>query len=188
MSTYENVIVKIDEYHATIEVSRPKALNALNIETLIEIEKVILNLNEDPSIKAIILTGHGEKAFVAGADIAAMRDMTAEQADQFCHQGHRTMDTIEESPKPVIAAVNGFALGGGCELALACDFIYESENAKFGLPETKLGLFPGFGGTQRMPRVVGAARAKELIFTGRVINATEACAWGMVNKVVPQEH
>jgi enoyl-CoA hydratase len=134
----------------------------------------------------LVVTGAGEKAFVAGADISEMSGMRLEEARSFARSGHVTLDAIEQLPVPVIAAVNGFALGGGCEIALACDFIYAAENAKFGQPEVKLGVIPGFGGTQRLLRRVGVAMAKEIVFTGRTLSAQEALAIGLVNKVVPQ--
>jgi enoyl-CoA hydratase len=133
------------------------------------------------------MTGAGDKAFIAGADIEAMVEMDKNDASNFVHIGHDAMRTIEECTKPVIAMVNGYALGGGTETAMACDFVYASESAKFGLPEVSLGIFPGFGGTQRLPRYIGEQRAKELIFTGRMLTATDAYNWGIVNKVVPAE-
>ena len=131
----------------------------------------------------VILTGSGEKAFVAGADISGMKEMNALQAREFCNLGHRAMRMVANCKKPIIAAVNGFCLGGGFELALACDFIYASEHAKLGLPEVNLGLFPGFGGTQRLARLIGKNRAKELIYTARMLSAHEALDWGIANRV-----
>lgn len=172
---------------ATVLVDRPEALNALNADVLAELTVVFRDLGTDASVRAILLTGAGDKAFVAGADIAAMQKMSAADADDFIQLGQNCMDTIANCPKPVIAAVNGYALGGGCELALACDWIIASTKAVLGLPEVGLGLYPGFGGTQRLPRLIGPARAKELIFTGRRLKADEALAWGLVNQVVPPE-
>ena len=170
---------------ATITINRPKALNALNSKVLKALEEVLDQVNVDDEIRVVIITGSGEKAFVAGADIAEMSEMTPLEGSNFSRLGQLVFKKVEELKKPVIAAVNGYALGGGSELALACDFIYASENAKFGLPEVTLGIFPGFGGTQRLPRLIGKGRAKELIFTGKMISASEAYEIGMVNKVVP---
>ena len=184
--SFENIILSFEESWALIQVNRPKQLNALNAQTLVELEKAVSEAQQNKAVRSIIITGSGDKAFVAGADIAAMKEMKPAEAREFVLQGHRTMNAIENAACPVIAAVNGFALGGGTELALACDFIYASNNAKFGLPETKLGLFPGFGGTQRLPRVVGVAKAKEYIFSARVFGADEALAIGLANKVLEQ--
>ena len=180
-----NVRVEVDWPFATVTVDRPKSLNALDTRTLQELEKAAANLSQHEGLRGVILTGAGEKAFVAGADIAEMNEMDADRARHFGALGQRVMDAISALPLPVVAAVNGFALGGGCELALACDFIYASENAKFGLPEVSLGVLPGFGGTQRLSRLVGRARAKELIFTGDMIDAAKAKAIGLVMDVVP---
>ncbi len=180
-----NVRVEIDGPFATVTVDRPRSLNALDASTLQELEKAAGDLAGRADLRGVIVTGAGEKAFVAGADIAAMQGMSAGEARQFGALGHRAMDAIAALPVPVVAAVNGFALGGGCELALACDFIYASENAKFGQPEVSLGIIPGFGGTQRLTRLVGRARAKELIFTGDMIDAAKARDIGLVLEVVP---
>ncbi|HTS81259.1 MAG TPA: enoyl-CoA hydratase-related protein [Myxococcaceae bacterium] len=180
-----NVRVEVDGPFATVTVDRPKSLNALDTRTLQELEKAAADLAQRPDIRGVIVTGAGEKAFVAGADIAEMNGMDAERARHFGALGQRVMDAIGALPVPVVAAVNGFALGGGCELALACDFIYASENARFGLPEVSLGVIPGFGGTQRLTRLVGRARAKELIFTGDMIDAARAREIGLVLDVVP---
>jgi len=145
-------------------------------------------LAQDSDVGIVIITGAGEKAFVAGADIKEMKDMSPLEARNFMHFGQGVFNDIENLPKPTIAAVNGFALGGGCELALSCDMIIASEKAKFGLPEVTLGIHPGFGGTQRLPRLIGSAKAKELIFTGKMIDANEALRIGLVNKVVPPEN
>jgi enoyl-CoA hydratase len=146
----------------------------------------IQEVRNHPELKALIITGSGEKAFVAGADIAEMKGMSSFEALNFSKLGHLTLKMIEDLDRPVLAAVNGFALGGGTEIALACDFVYASENAKFGLPEVTLGIFPGFGGTQRLPRLIGKGKAKELIMTGRMITSQEALALGIVNRVFPQ--
>lgn len=168
-----------------LTIERPEKLNALNRRVIAEIESAVAEVRHRHGTHALIVTGAGDKAFVAGADIAEMRDMRLEDARNFARAGHRALDALEALPVPVIAAVNGFALGGGCELALACDFIYASDRAKFGQPEVKLGVIPGFGGTQRLMRRVGVAMAKELIFTGATIDAHEALRIGLVNKVVP---
>ena len=169
----------------TVTLNRPDKLNALNEELLKELANAISEFAHDASVSCAILTGAGDRAFAAGADIAAMSGMTATQAKGFAELGHRIGHAIESAHFPVIAAVNGFALGGGCELALACDFIYASDKAKFGQPEVNLGVIPGFGGTQRMARRVGEARARELCMTGDMVGAEEALRIGLVNAVVP---
>lgn len=169
-----------------LTISRPQALNALNTDVLIEMHKLLADIHYDPEIKVLIITGEG-KAFVAGADISEMADMNPLDAREFALLGNSVFSTIEEMEKPVIAAVNGFALGGGCELALACDIRLGSEKAKMGQPEVGLGITPGFGGTQRLMRVVGPAKAKELIFTGKTIDAQEALGIGLLNHVYPVE-
>lgn len=181
-------VLKIErkQNYAVIAVHRPEALNALNRDVLFALERTVHDFawGKD-KVNGLIITGAGEKAFVAGADIASMQSMTAVQADEFCGLGHHVMSLIENFPGPVIAAVNGFALGGGLELALACDFIYASDTAKLGLPEVNLGLFPGFGGTQRLARAIGRQKAKEWIFTAKTFSAVEAKAVGLVNEVLP---
>ena len=185
---YTNIIYQIDNNIAVITFNRPKALNALNKALLSELTTALDEIRKNQDIRVLILTGAGEKAFVAGADITELaQSLDAIQAKHFAEIGHQVMNRLQELPIPVIAAVNGFALGGGSEIALACDFIYASENAKFGLPEITLGLIPGFGGTQRLPRQIGKNMAKELIFTGKMINAQTAHAIGMVNQVLPSE-
>jgi enoyl-CoA hydratase len=181
--SYENILVETANGIATISINRPKALNALNQDVLSELIAAFTAASGNAEVKGVIVTGAGDKAFVAGADIASMKTMTPMEADRFCQLGHRAMRLIETFEKPVIAAVNGFALGGGCELALSCDFIYASKTAKFGLPEVNLGIFPGFGGTQRLMRLVGRNAAKELIYTADIIGADDAKAIGLVNKV-----
>jgi len=183
----EFVKLELEGTLAIITIDRPKALNALNPQVLTELADCIAKVATDMSLRALIVTGAGEKAFVAGADIAAMANFTAQEAKTFGEQGHGVMDALESLAVPVIAAVNGFALGGGSELALACDFIYASEKAKFGLPEVTLGVIPGFGGTQRLTRLLGRARAKELIFTGEIIDAAKAKQIGLALEVVPSE-
>ena len=184
---YENILFDVEEGIATITFNRPEILNALNAESLKELSHALdeVALNED--IRVLILTGAGEKSFVAGADITEFPTFNALTAKLFSQAGHNLMNKLQNLPIPVIAAINGYALGGGCEVAIACDFIYASENAMFGLPEINLGIIPGFGGTQRLPRLVGANMAKEIIFTGKMITAAEARAIGLVNSVWPQE-
>jgi enoyl-CoA hydratase len=169
---------------ATVTVNRAQALNALDRATLEALLAAFGAVDADPDVRCAILTGAGEKAFVAGADIKAMADLTPREARAFAELGHRLGDLIEGLRVPVIAAVNGFALGGGCELALACDFIYAARTAKLGQPEVGLGVIPGFGGTQRLARRVGVGRARELCYTGAVIGAEEAARIGLVNAVV----
>jgi enoyl-CoA hydratase len=183
---YKNISLSVEGEIGILMINRPKALNALNIETLKEIQFGIQEVKDNPELKVLIVTGAGEKAFVAGADILEMRDMSSIEALNFSKMGNFTLKMIQDLDRPVIAAVNGYALGGGTEIALACDFAYASENARFGLPEVTLGIFPGFGGTQRLPRLIGKGNAKELILTGKMITAQEAFRMGIVNKVVPQ--
>jgi enoyl-CoA hydratase len=185
MPSYENVRYEVDGFIATITVAREKALNALNRQTLNEIGWALREADGDARVRCVILTGAGEKAFVAGADIAEMAEQNSIEARGFAAAGRAVGDVLETMTKPVIAAVNGFALGGGCELALACDFVYASDKAKFGQPEVNLGVIPGFGGTQRLARRVGMARAMELVLTGDMIGADEALRVGLVNKVFP---
>ncbi|MBJ6802582.1 enoyl-CoA hydratase/isomerase family protein [Geomonas propionica] len=181
-----NILCEIAEGIATVTVNRPASLNALNSQVLGELECTLYKLEQDAAVRVVILTGAGEKAFVAGADIKEMADMTSFEGHRFALQGQRVMLFMEKMSKPVIAAVNGYALGGGLELALACDVIYASDNAKLGFPEVTLGIIPGFGGTQNLSRLIGPNRAKELIYSGRMINAQKALAWGVVNEVVAQ--
>jgi enoyl-CoA hydratase len=185
--TYRNLSFDLEDRIGTVTINRPKALNALNTETLHELQGVFHKMEDDPEVQVVILTGAGDRAFVAGADIQEMKDMDCLEALRFSEFGHETLDQIEGLRKVVIAAVNGFALGGGTELALACDFIFASEKAKFGFPEVTLGIFPGFGGTQRLPRLIGKSGAKELICTGAIISAGEAKDFGIVNRVLPAE-
>jgi enoyl-CoA hydratase len=182
---YKNILVSFEDEIGILTINRPKALNALNIETLREIQMGIQEVKDHLEMKILIVTGAGEKAFVAGADILEMKEMNSIEALNFAKLGHTTLKMIQDLDRPVIAAVNGFALGGGTEIALACDFIYASENARFGLPEVTLGVFPGFGGTQRLPRLIGKGKAKELIMTGKMISAQEAYEMGIVNRVFP---
>ncbi len=178
--------IKHDGHVGFLTINRPDKLNALSREVLMDLRTGVAELLGRPDIRAIVLTGAG-KAFVAGADIAAMTRMTPAEAREFATLGHEVFDALETMSCPVIAAVNGFALGGGCELALACDFIYASAKAKFGQPEVSLGVIPGFGGTQRLPRRVGPAVARELVFTGKMIGAEEALRIGLANAVFDPE-
>jgi len=182
---YENILFQLNQGIATITFNRPRALNALNQALLADLSKALDEIAADEEVRVLILTGAGEKAFVAGADISELATFTALQAKVFSRAGHAIIAKLQELPIAVIAAVNGFALGGGSEIALACDFIYAAEHARFGLPEINLGLIPGFGGTQRLPRLVGAHRAKELIFSGKMVSASEAAQIGLVNRVLP---
>ena len=183
---FNNLLLDKADGIATVTINRPKALNALNAETLLELQAVFAHLAEASDVGVVVLTGAGEKAFVAGADIAAMQPLDATTARHFARLGHEVLHAIEKGPKPVIAAVNGFALGGGCELAMACDLRFASDTAKFGQPEVNLGVIPGFGGTQRLARLVGKGRALELVLSGAMIDAAEAWLIGLVNRVVPQ--
>lgn len=183
----KNVLLEKEGNLAIVTINRPKALNALNSETLTDLNTVIEDLEKDSNIYAVILTGAGEKAFVAGADIAEMKDLNEEQGREFGVLGNKVFRRLETLDKPVIAAISGFALGGGCELSMSCDIRIASEKAKFGQPESGLGITPGFGGTQRLPRLVGLGKAKELIYTGDIIKADEALRIGLVNKVVALE-
>lgn len=184
---YTNIQYQLEDGIAVVTVNRPDKLNALNAATIAELTACFADIGQNKTVRVVVLTGTGEKAFVAGADISEMAEMTAQMAERLSNRGQVLMDSIENLGKPVIAAVNGFALGGGCELAMACTFRYASENAKLGLPETGLGLIPGFGGTQRLPRLVGKGRALEMVLLGNMITAVDAMAIGLVNKVYPQE-
>ena len=170
----------------TVTINRPQSLNALNSELLDTLAESIERISTDNEVKIVVITGSGDKAFVAGADISEMAAMDTVQALHFSRKGQKLLGTIETMDKVVIAAVNGYALGGGFELALACDFIYASSNAQFGLPEVTLGIMPGFGGTQNLPRLIGPNRSRELIFSGKMLEANQAEAWGIVNKVFKQ--
>ena len=183
--TYENLILDVRDGIARVTVNRPKVLNALNEKTVREIHAVFSSLRDNPDVGVVILTGSGEKAFVAGADINELAVMTPLQGEASSKLGQLALREIELLGKPVIAAINGFALGGGCELALACHIRFAAENAKLGLPEVGLGIIPGYGGTQRLPRIVGLGLALELITTARMIDAQEALRIGLVNRVLP---
>ncbi|HJV36444.1 enoyl-CoA hydratase/isomerase family protein [Geomonas sp.] len=184
---FKSLLLDITDGIAKLTVNRPESLNALNAELLSELECAVYQLEQDSAVKVVIVTGAGEKAFVAGADIKEMSSMTPYQAHQFALKGQRVVLSLQKMKKPVIAAVNGYALGGGLELALACDFIYASDKAKLGFPEVTLGIMPGFGGTQNLARLVGPGRANEMIFSGRMISAEKALAWGVVNELFPAE-
>ena len=184
---YENLLLEKEGALAILYVNRPKALNALNKDTLLEMKDAITSIKNDPEVDVLIVTGAGDKSFVAGADIAFMQSLTAVEAREFGALGQEVFRMIEAMEKPVIAAVNGFALGGGCELAMCCDFRIASSKAKFGQPEVGLGITPGFGGTQRLPRLVGSGMARQMLYTADVIDASEALRIGLVNNVVAPE-
>lgn len=181
---YQNLLFANEDGIGIITLNRPKALNALNGATMLELNDLADKISKDESVKVVIITGSGEKAFVAGADITEMQPMTAIEGRNWGKLGQATFAKIENLPQPVIAAVNGFALGGGCELSMSCDIRIASERAKFGQPEVSLGITPGFAGTQRLARLVGRGVAKELLFTGDIIDAAEAYRIGLANKVV----
>lgn len=185
--SYNNLLVTVDNEVATITINRESKLNALNIETLREIKEAVKSFYNDRAVKGIIITGAGSKAFAAGADIEEFANFDVEQGTQMSEAGHSVLNTIEQSPKPVIAAVNGYALGGGCELAMACHLRIASENAKFGQPEVNLGITPGYAGTQRLVQLVGKGKAIELLMTADIIGAEEAYRLRLVNHVVPQD-
>ena len=183
----ENIILEHEKGIATIYINRPEKLNALNKATIQELHETLKLIDKNPDVRVIIITGSGEKAFVAGADIAEFAHFSAEEGAQLASKGQQILfDYIENMKTPVIAAINGFALGGGLELAMACHFRIASENAKMGLPETSLGLIPGYGGTQRLPQLIGKGRATEMILTAGMIDAETAKMYGLVNHVVPQ--
>jgi len=183
---YANLLVSVSEKIATITVNRPKSLNALNPATMQELSAAFEDLAAREDAGVVLLTGAGEKAFVAGADISELRHLTPVQALEFALFGQGVLERIERLPQPVIGVINGFALGGGCELAMACDLLIAADTAKFGQPEVGLGIIPGYGGTQRLPRLVGRNLAKELVLTGEMITAQRAYEIGLVNRVVPQ--
>ncbi|WP_304343507.1 enoyl-CoA hydratase/isomerase family protein [Chryseobacterium koreense] len=187
--SYENIIFETEGPIATITINRPQSLNALNVKTIAELSEAVDQIGKDPNIRIAIITGSGEKAFVAGADIKEFSDFSSAQAQELATKGHQSMtDKIENLNKPVIAAINGFALGGGLELAMSCHIRYASDNAKLGLPEVTLGLIPGYGGTQRLPKLVGKGLANEMIFSAKMISAQRAKEIGLVNDVfIPEE-
>lgn len=186
---YENILVSQETNIATVTINRPTKLNALNKATIIELQHALTSLEINKEIRVIILTGSGEKAFVAGADISEFAHFSESEGANLALQGQTGLfDLIENLATPVIAAINGFALGGGLELAMACHFRVASENAKMGLPEVTLGVIPGYGGTQRLPQLVGKGKAMEMILTAGMLNAEEAKSYGLVNYVLPQEN
>ncbi|MER3497368.1 MAG: enoyl-CoA hydratase [Chitinophagaceae bacterium] len=180
---YNTLLTGLENGIFTITINRSDKMNALNRQVIDELEKAVEEVYTNNDIKAAIITGAGNKAFVAGADISEFLNLEPSKATQLAKRGHEVFDKIENSPKPIVAAVNGFALGGGCELALACHFIYAAENAKFGQPEVNLGLIPGYGGTQRLTQVVGRNLSMELLMSGNMISAKEAMEYGIVNRV-----
>ncbi len=184
---YQNLLYEVKESIAIVTINRPDKLNALNIQTMQEIEELFAELKDDENVKVVILTGAGEKAFVAGADIAELNKLDILTGKEFSENGQAVFNLIENLEKPVIAAVNGFALGGGCELALACHIRLASEKAKFGQPEVNLAVIPGYGGTQRLSRLINKGRAIEYILTGDMIPADEAYRIGLANKVYPAD-
>lgn len=182
---FKNLLTRKGDGIGWITINRPDKLNAMNIETIEELRTAFREFGDDPEVRAVILTGAGEKAFIAGADISEFIHLDAEKGREYARRGQELTRTIEDFPKPVIAAINGYALGGGTEFALACHIRLASENAKLGQPEVKLGIIPGYGGTQRLARLIGKGKAMEMILSGRIIEAGEACEIGLVNKVVP---
>jgi enoyl-CoA hydratase len=185
--SYENLLLEIKDGVAVVTVNRPDKLNALNDRTMAELDAVFTALAADDAVRGVILTGAGEKAFVAGADIGELATQSPVQGKERSIHGQKILDRIEGFPKPVVAAVNGFALGGGCEVAMACHVRVASENARLGTPEVKLGIMCGYAGTQRLPRLVGKGRALEILLTGEMVDAAEAYRIGLVNKVVPKD-
>ena len=185
MTSFQNIKLETKNHIAYITIDRPKVLNALNMATMQELKQAVASIKDDADVRVVILTGAGEKSFVAGADIGELSVHTPVSAKEYTHQGQAIIDAIENLGKPVIACLNGFALGGGCELAMACTMRLASENAKLGQPEVKLGLMPGYGGTQRLSRLVGKGIAMQLVLTGEMISAQEAYRIGLVNEVLP---
>jgi enoyl-CoA hydratase len=186
MVSYKNIqIASKNPKILTVIINRPEALNALNSETLHELEEILQQASQNHEVAGLIITGEGEKAFVAGADIKELTSLTKEKASKFAHFGQKVFKMLEESSKPTIAVVNGFALGGGCELAMACHMRIAVESAKFGQPEVNLGIIPGYGGTQRLTQIVGRGKALEWMITGEMITSDEALKWGLINHVAP---
>lgn len=183
---YKNLLLSVNENIAIVTLNRPEKLNALNRDTLVELKTVFEKLKSDENVFVVIVTGSGEKAFVAGADISEINKLNMVEGKKFAEFGQSVFTLIDKFEKPVLAAVNGFALGGGCELALSCHIRFASENAKFGQPEVNLGIIPGYGGTQRLARLINSGRAAELILTADMVDANEALRIGLVNKVYPQ--
>src|SRR3954454_9606675 len=185
--TFDNIRFDRKDPIAYVTIDRPKVLNALNMATMGELVTIFTQLKDDREVRVVILTGAGEKSFVAGADIGELQKNNPVEAKEYTHRGQAVLDLIENLGKPVIACLNGFALGGGCEIAMACTMRIASENAKLGQPEVKLGLIPGYGGTQRLPRLVGTGLAMQILLTGEMISAQEAHRIGLVNEVVPAD-
>src|SRR5436305_3753064 len=183
--TFESLVFEKKNNIAYVTIDRPKVLNALNMATMGELRNAFTDLKQDRELRVVILTGAGEKSFVAGADIGELQKNNPVEAKEYTHRGQAVLNLIENLGKPVIACINGFALGGGCEMALACTMRLASENAKLGQPEVKLGIIPGYGGTQRLPRLVGKGIAMQLLLTGEMITAQEAHRIGLVNEVIP---
>ncbi|NOY76484.1 MAG: enoyl-CoA hydratase, partial [Calditrichaeota bacterium] len=183
----ENILYEVENGVAVVTFNRPNVLNALNNQTVEELAEIVADLENNEDVKGVIITGAGEKAFVAGADIHELSAMDALQGKAFARKGQRVYLALENLTKPVIAAVNGYALGGGCELAMACHIRIASENAVFGQPEVNLGIIPGYGGTQRLPRLIGKGPALEIILSGKMVSAQEAFRLGLVNRVVPAD-
>jgi enoyl-CoA hydratase len=182
---FETLLVERDGAVAIVTINRPKVLNALNTQTIGELEQVMRDIQHDDAVRAVVLTGAGEKSFVAGADINELAVLTPAQGQQHGRRGQAVFDLIEQLGKPVVAAVNGFALGGGCELAMACTLRIAADSARFGQPEINLGIIPGYAGSQRLPRLVGKGRALEILLTGDMVSAARAYEIGLVNRVVP---
>ncbi len=187
MAEFKNILIEKTDDIRVVKINRERALNALDKETIAELQEFFTNHWSDDSLHCVILTGAGEKAFVAGADITELAQLDVRSGNELSARGNYLMKTIQYFPKPVIAAINGFALGGGCEMAMACDIRLASEKAKLGQPEISLGIIPGFGGTQRLPRLVGRGKAMQLILTGGMINAQEAHRIGLVDEIYPPE-
>lgn len=185
--SWENLILEKEDEIGILKINRPKALNALNSAVMADLEDCLPKIAADPEIKVVIITGEGDRSFVAGADIGQMQPLSPEEGAKWGRQGQAVMTAIENLPQPVIAAVNGFALGGGDELAIACDIRVASTKAKFGQPEVGLGITPGFGGTQRLPRLIGQGRARYLLYTADIIDAQKALEWGLVDFVAEPE-
>lgn len=184
---YSTIGTELTDHILTVTINRPDKMNALNKDVFTDLDNVIDEINSNTDVKSAIITGAGQKAFVAGADISEFAGLDKKAAMKLAKRGHHTFFKIENSSKPIVAAVNGFALGGGCELAMACHFRVASDNAKFGQPEVNLGLIPGYGGTQRLTQLIGKGRAIEMIISANMIDATTALQYGLVNYVVPQE-
>ena len=183
LMAYENILYEVENQIAYVTVNRPKVLNALNMATMDELRQAFTAVKEDKSVRVALLTGAGEKAFIAGADINELARHNPVDAKEYTHRGQAVLDLIENCGKPVIACINGFALGGGCEIAMACTMRLASDNAKLGQPEVKLGIIPGYGGSQRLPRLVGKGLAMQIVLTGEMISAQEAHRIGLVNEI-----